>query len=468
MTESKESEASWEYKDIEQEILRFLESRGSIKAALLHKIENYFCGQKSKINISKDLLISCLLSMAKEKIIEIIIPELFRIKWNQKRLKNLRYLEDEIYLCRTFSQIKSKYLYKTNPNDYYFDSRKISFNDKELLNKWINHLEIILEKVRNLNKKIIIFNPIKSNPIGIYEKKFQVNYKLKNPDYQIKQDNLIKEKINFSLVNQAEVLAIVQGYRNRYMCFYIPLIESILKTIEYIQYCRKKIRDYNNILQKYILKFAYHCIEFVKSDYIEIKPNSLRWESFFNYFQLPIKVLTYDFKSIQFHGRTFDNYQELKICIYIEKKFLKMINQLRVLGYKEFPEEIYEDNYITIGLDVEIYYPCSTIEHIYFLSKYICFYCLFLLFSHSFGYFIKAMPEKKFINKEKTLYQNFLPVINQLFDVKGTNLPKKFVFKYYTYNPDELEVIFNHFLIPAVAKIEKKMYKYFRFRSSLR
>ena len=467
MTESKEGEASWDYKDIEQEILRFLESRGSIKAALLHKIENYFCGRKSKINISKEFLISCLLNMAKEKIIEIIIPELFRVKWSQKTLKNLLFLEDGIYLCRKFPKIRSKYLYTSNQNEYYFNSRKISPSAKKLLNKWMEHLKLILDKVRNLNKKIIVFDPINSNPIEIYEEKSQFNYELKSIDFQIKQYTRIKKKLNIPLENQAEVLAIVQGYRSRYMCFYIPLIESILKIIEYIQDNKNKIRDYKKILQNYILKFAYHCLEFVKSDYIEIEGNPLRWESFLNYFDLPIKVLDYDFKSIQFYGRTFDSYQLLKVCIYIEKKDHKIINELKNFGYQEFPDANY-DNFIAMGNEIEIYYPCSTIEHIYFLSKYVCFYGLFLLFSHSFEYIKKLKPDIKFTNKEKFIYKNFMPVIDSLFDVHGSIIPKKLVFKYYTYDSDELEVIYNHFLISAVKDIEKKFYKYFKLRSLLR
>ena len=240
-----------------------------------------------------------------------------------------------------------------------------------------------------------------------------------------------------------------------------------MKTIEYIQDHKEEIIDFENVLQDYILKFAYQCIEFVKSDYIEIEPNSLRWESFLNYFELPIKILDYDFKSIKFHGRTFENYQFLKICIYIEKEYSDIINKLKSLGYEEFSDENYDD-FIAIGSSVEIYYPCSTIEHIYFLSKYICFYCLFILFSHSFEYLQKIKPKIKFINKEKAIYKNFLPVIDTLFDVHRDKIPKKLIFKYYTYNPDELEVIYNHFLISAIKDIEKKMYKYFRFRSSLR
>jgi hypothetical protein len=387
------------------------------------------------------------------------------VKWGQKELKNLKYLKDGNYFCRKYAMIRSKYLFKSNPNEYYFDSRKIDVNNKKLLEKWMDHIKVILEKVRNLNKKIIIY--VESNPIDIYDKKSQLNYKLKDINFQIKQDKIFRKKLNLPMGDQAEVLAIVQGYRSRYMCFYIPLIESILKTIEYIQIHKQEFRDFEKKLHNYILKFAYHCIEFVKSDYIEVEPNTLRWESFFNYFDLPIKVLNYDFKSIKFHGRTFENYQILKICVYVKKENSEIINELKNLGYEEFTE-LNTVNLIAFGLSIEIYYPCSTIEHIYFLSKYLCFYCLFLLFSHAFEYIKKIKPQIKFRNKEKWIYKNFYPVINLLFDVYGSRMPKKFVFKYYSLNSDELEVLFNHILIRSVRDIEKKMYKYFRFRGSFR
>jgi len=464
MTESKESEAPWDFKDIERETLKFLESRGSIKAALLHKLENHFCSPK--FGISKELLHFCLFKMFRERTIEMIIPELFREKFRPSTLNELEYLKDGTYFTRRYTKFKSKNLNEYKQNYYYFDSRNINYTNDLLVVKWIEHLKLLLRKIKEINKKIIIFNPINSNPIDIYENKFGGDYSLLNIPFYVEKKK-IYNKLIIPLKNQAVNVAIIQAYRKRYACFYIPLISSILKTIEYIQDNKEEIIDFENVLQDYILKFAYQCIEFVKSDYIEIEPNSLRWESFFNYFNLPIKILDYDFKSIKFHGRTFENYQILKIRIYIEKEHSDIINKLKSIGYEEFSDENYDD-FIAIGSRVEIYYPCSTIEHIYFLSKYVCFYCLFLLFSHSFDHLQKIKPKIKFINKEKAIYKNFLPVINTLFDVHGDKIPKKLIFKYYTYNPDELDVIYNHFLISAVKDIEKKMYKYFRFRSSLR
>lgn len=466
MTECKEIENPSDFKDIEREILRFLESRGRIKAALLHKLENHFCSPKIKFNLSKDVLHCCIFKMFRERTIEIIIPELFKEKFRPRALHNLKYLKDGIYFTRRYVKFKSKYLNDYKLNDYYLDSRDIKLTNNRLIENWIDHLKLIVRKVKDINKKIIILYPKNSNRINIYENIFEGKFHLSNIPFSVEKKRCDK-KLEIPLEKQAFNLAIIQAYRKKFACFYIPLISSILKKIEYIQENKEKIGSYEEILWNYTLKFAYACIQFVKSDYIEIEGNPLRWESFFNYFNIPIKVLTYDFKSIQFYGKTFENYQILKICIYIDKKYSDIIKKLKSLGYEEFSDENYE-NFIAIGLSVEIYYPCSTIEHIYFLSKYLCFYCLFLLFSHSFEYLQKIKPKIKFTNKEKAIYNNFLPVIDTLFDVHGDKIPKKLIFKYYTYNPDELEVIYNHFLIDAVKDIEKKMYKYFRFRSTLR
>lgn len=466
MTESKESEDPPDFEVMEYEILRFLKSRGRIKAALLHKLENHFCSPKFKFNLSKDVLHRCIFKMFRERTIEIIIPELFKEKFHPMALNNLKYLKDGTYFTRRYAKFKSKFLHQYKQNDYYLDSRNIDSTNNSLIEDWIDHLKLIIRKVKDINKKIILFNPINSNPINIYEHSFEGDYSLSNIPFSIEKKK-IDNKLEISLEDQAANMGIIQAYRSKFACFYIPLISSILKTIEYIQENKEHIKEYDRILQNYILKFAYHSIEFVKSDYVNIAGDALRWESFFNYFNIPIKIINYDFKSINFFGRTFDTYNQIKYCIFIQENNHEIINKLIKLGYIEFPDEKYDDK-IALGVDHEFFFPCSTIEHIYFLSKLKCFFHLFLLFHHAFEYIQEINPQIKFIEKEKNLYKNFLPVINNLFEPHGNEITKRSVFKYYTYNPDELEVIYNHFLISAVKDIEKKMYKYFKFRSLLR
>ncbi|MFX0072588.1 MAG: hypothetical protein ACFFAO_15995, partial [Candidatus Hermodarchaeota archaeon] len=403
----------------------------------------------------------CLFSMLEKRKIDILIPELFKVRWKRKKLKNLEYLNDGIYFYRVFPKLKSKYLHAYKQNDYYFDSRKISSN-AQALSKWTRHLRLILCKVKNLNKKIIVFNPVGSHPISIYENDFEGEYNLEKCDFKLQQNNLNESKLNIPLEQQAEGLIILEAFRKRYMCFYITLIESILKKIEDLQQ-NEDIKNKKPILENHFKKFAYQCIEFVKSDYINIEGNPLRWESFFNYFDIPIKVLNYDFKSIEFEGRTFKTFNQLKYCIFIEKNEKKIIEKLKKLGYREFSRENLDDK-LAIGLDFRFYFPCSTITHIYFLSKYIWAFQLLILFYHSFEYIQKIKPKLRLTEREGKLFENFLPVMNSLFNISDAEVKEKAFFKYRTPNPDELEVIYNEFLMKNVKIIEKKLFKYFLIR----
>ncbi|TFG13051.1 MAG: hypothetical protein EU535_05530 [Promethearchaeota archaeon] len=448
-------------KVLKVKILQFLDSRGSIKAELLHKIETNFCSPKSRFKIKKECLHSCIFNMLENRDLELIIPELFKVRWKRKRLISMKYLNDGIYYSRIFPKFKSKYLYKFKPNDYYFDSRKINFNDQKSVSQWIDHLKCILKKVKDLNKKIIIFNPIESKPIDIYETKFEGEYNLKSNDFQITEIPYPDEKLTIPLEDQAEVLVIIKGYRNRYMCFYITLIESILKNIDDLQ--KKAVfKDKDLILDNFTKKLAYQCIEFVNSDYIQIeKPNPYRWETFFA--SLPIKVLNYDFKSIKFYGRTFETYNELKFCIFINKEERETINKLKNLGYFEFSTENTK-NEIAMGLNFKFYFPCSTITHIYFLSKYVWAYNLFLLFYHSLDYIQKTIPNIKVTEKERKLYEVFLPVMKSLFNINNAKIIKEAFFKFRTKDPVELEIIYNEFLMREVKSVEKKLFRWFLFR----
>jgi len=456
---------SLNYEELCNEILRFLESRGRIKAALLHKLENYFCNPKSKFKISKEELVSCLFNMMKERVIDIIIPELFRVKWKRKYLTNLKFLKEGNYLCRIFTTPKSKFINKCKPNDYYFDSRKIIYNDKALVSELIQHLVLLLRKIRDLDKKIIVFYPLNSNPIDIYENNFEAEYYLRSIDFKIDKKESQDIKLEIPLDEQAENVSIIKAYRSTYMCFYIPLIESILKVIENLQKEKDSTNNYKEIFYNYSRKFAYQCIEFVRSDYVEInEPNPYRWETFFKFFNIDIKILDYDFKSIKFHGRTFETCCNLKYCIFIDKKFKEVIRKLKKLGYMEFPEENYDEK-IAIGLDLDYYIPYCTIEQIYFVSKYICYYQTFLLFYHAFEYIKKSNPLTKFTEKEQKLYKIFSPVMQILFGIPDdASFYNKLVFKYYTYDSNELEVIYNKFLLEQVKFIEKKMFRYFFIR----
>ena len=240
------------------------------------------------------------------------------------------------------------------------------------------------------------------------------------------------------------------------------LIEAIHKTIINLQE-NKALPNYTELFHDSMKKFAYNCIMFVWSDFIEIDgSNPYRWETFFKRFEIPIQVLLYDFVSIKFYGRTFDTYDRLKFCIFIDKNHQEQITKLKNLGYSEFADENH-DSKIAIGLDLKFYFPCSTIEHIYFLSKYVCFYHLFLLFHDCFEY-LKTNLGIGLLEKEATLFENFLPVMTSLFNIKAQKVSNEMTFKYYTYNPVELEILYNKFLLQNVKIIEPKLMKYFLLR----
>ena len=84
--------------------------------------------------------------------------------------------------------------------------------------------------------------------LGLPENKFGGDYSLSNIPFYVEKKK-IYNKLIIPLKNQAVNVAIIQAYRKRHACFYIPLISSILKTIEYIQDHKEEIIDFENILQ---------------------------------------------------------------------------------------------------------------------------------------------------------------------------------------------------------------------------
>ena len=61
----------------------------------------------------------------------------------------------------------------------------------------------------------------------------------------------------------------------------------------------------------------------------------------------------------------------------------------------------------------------------------------------------------------------FLPIMEPLFDVTKEKVSKRLVFSYYTLNPNELETLYNKFLVSKIRNIEKKLFNYFLLRCSI-
>ncbi|MFX1258995.1 MAG: hypothetical protein ACFFAN_14145 [Promethearchaeota archaeon] len=447
--------------ELKERVITYLKSKSVIRAVLLHKLEKRFCKSNSEFKVQKEVLISCLLFMMNERKIDIIIPELFKISWNKRFLENLMFLEEGIYFIRNFSNINEDFSKSLNKNNYYFDSRKLDFKKEDEIKEVIKNLKLIIKKIPQIKNKMIIYYPNGSKPLNIYDPLKTTSYNLKFMDFKEKSQFSLNSKIAISLEQQKSYLAIIKSYRKNYMCFYITLIESIQKSILDIQKQKDKIKNYKKILRDFIKKFAYYCIMYVRSDWVEIdKPNPYRWETFFKHFKIPFKIITLDFKSIKFLGRTFESWCNFKYCIFIKKNFQEVIKNLKKFGYTVFTDENYGDK-IAVGLDLETYIPCPTIEHFYFLFKYIYYYHLFLLFNHSFTYIKKVRPNIKLTEKERMLFKLFLPVMESLFNIQINKISNKLVFNYYTFNPDELEIIYNKYLLSNIKVIEKKLYNYY-------
>jgi len=447
--------------ELRNQIIDYLISKGEIHAVLYYKLEKRFCNPKSKFNIGKDPLISYLFEMMNKRIIEIIIPEPFKITWEVKNLTALKFLKDGDYYTREFSPLNGGFFNAFNKNNYYFDSRLLDFTKKAETLKRIEFLKRIICKIPKLKNYLIIYYPPGSKPLNIYEP-FEGDYIINFQDFQANSylNRSAKFELLIPLDQQKSDMSIIKNYRTNYMCVYITLIESIHKAIMNINYQKEKYKNYNEIVKDLITKFGYYCLMYVKSDWIDIKPNVYRWESFFNSFDLPFKVIDLSFKNIRFYEGTFEFWIRFHYCIFIKKNYSNLIKHLKNLGYEEFEEENNND-YIAIGVNHDIFEPCPSIEHFYFLNKYLYYYHMFYLFYHCFEYIEETEINNKFKDNDREMYKIFLPVMESFFDVHDDKVSKKLVFNYYTYNSDELELIYNKFLLKNVKNIELKLFKYY-------
>ncbi|MFX0138541.1 MAG: hypothetical protein ACFFDN_33165 [Candidatus Hodarchaeota archaeon] len=448
---------------IKNRIIKYLKVKGELRAALLYKIEKRFCNPNLKFRVEKKALISCLFLMMKDRTIDIIIPELFQIYWKKEYLRNLKFCEENYYFVRKFSNYNNKLLEPFKEYNYYFDSRKLNFDKQDEIYNSINNLITVIEKIPNIKNKIIIYYNTGSKPLNIYEK-FDGIYRLKFLDFHVNPQIIESFKLESPILQQKSDLAIIKSYRKNFMCFYIVLIESIQKAIIDLKHNKEHIDNYKDLIRDLTIKFGYYCDMYVRSDWIDGKSNAYRWESFFKSFNLPFKIINLSFKNIKFYGRTFEFWIRFNYCIYINKEFEDIILKLKALGFEEFKRENY-NGYVAIGFDHEIFEVCPSIEYFYFLNKYVFYYHLFNLFYYSFSYIEKIKSSVKFTEKERSLYKIFLPVMESMFNIQDQRITKKLIFKYYTYNPDELEVIYNKLLLPNVRFIEKKMFNYFLIRS---
>ena len=400
------------------------------------------------------------MSMLKTRKIEIIIAEPFDVDWKLAQVSDFKFLKKGEYLTRTFHEWNDPNISDIPSMEYLFDSRRIDFKNDAIINDSIAWLKMVIKKVPRIKYKMMIYFPEESRKINIYEnleEAYNLDFTSILPPKSLIYDG---PKIDIYLDEQKENSKIVQAYRSNYMCLYITLIEAIQEAIVKAQILKE------NILKELVRKFAFYCIMFVKSDWVETtEGNPYRWETFFQAFRLPFKILNLEFKTMKFHGRTFESTDRYRYCIFIKKNELDLIQRLKGLGYEEFKEENTK-NLVAIGMDHDIYIPCPSIEHFFFVFKYICYYHAFLLFHHSFDYMKEIRPEFRLSRREESLHEMFYPVMNDLFNIKSSTITKTLVFKYYTLDSRELEIIYNNFMISRIKQVETKLFKYFILKYS--
>ena len=216
-----------------------------------------------------------------------------------------------------------------------------------------------------------VFFPL-NIPINIYEE-FEGNYKINLTDFNINiNKNEIENKLSISLEEQQNSQIVIYNYRRKFMCFYITLIEAIQHIISELIVNKNKIIDYEKKIKDLGTKFAFYCDLYVTSDWIDVKPNIYRWESFFKYYDLPFKVKL-SFENVRFSGRTFEFFMKYEYTIKIKNYAKETIQYLKSLGYKE--KERDKDT-ISIGFNHNAFIPCSSIEYFYFCGKYFFYYYL--------------------------------------------------------------------------------------------
>ncbi|MFX1238459.1 MAG: hypothetical protein ACFFAS_08020 [Promethearchaeota archaeon] len=450
----------------EEEIIGYLKSKGEIKACLLHKLFNHFCSARSKHHIDRKKLIASLISMLKNRTIEIILPKPFDVIWKAKKLANLTYLNDGIYYIRS----NQDWCEEKNPfYPYWFDSRKINFKSQDTVKENIEWLLIKLIEYPNLKYKLIIHYPRESRKINIYEELEETFHQRILESQVFLQVPIKGRKLQIPVKTQEINLSIIQSFRNKYMCFYITLIESIQHAIVQYQKSGKKDKKFKKNIAEFTKKFGYYCLLYTRSDWMDIKPNPHRWESYFKTFKIPIKILNIEFEKMRFQGKTFEFYLNFRYCVFVEEKFDNIIKTLKRIGYKKV-KELSKKKQIAIGFSLDVHLLCPAIEYFYFLGKYIAFFHLFLLFNHTFDHFKEINSEIKFTAKDKNLFKIFYPIMNSLFGASYDSLTHSLKFKFNTLNPDELESLYNHFLLSRIKEIESKLsryflLKYFRFKN---
>ena len=443
--------------EIKKSIIKEISSH-RLGAVLYIEIFNFICRLKSPNPISEKILYEILFEMIKSKELDLIIPDPFLIKWEKKKLKNLSYLQDNDYYVRNFHYINDKLINNSNKNQPLIDTRNLIKDNSgkiELIaEKFIN----IISKFPRIKEKVIFSLPIKSPSIklhfidNIFERE---KLEEKSFDTQIKKVDIKNDKIEIKLKEQEDAIELIKKYREKYMCVYITLIETIQKELSYLEKYKSKIDNYEEIYSDILESFKKYSILFAEEAWTE---DSITVQK-----GIAIKTGKLYYTSVVFkEGFFFIKGKQEYWALFDKKRFPGLLNFLLKLGYEEMGIDKKND-LNRVGSKLTLEFPISNVEQLFFLCKYIfmanLFHLLFLI-----NLFFKVNGDLLKLNKKSdNLSEIFLPILKPLFNINQVKPVKKITFAFPDANKDEINIIFHRFLFFNSRKVEQKL----RFFQSL-
>lgn len=443
--------------EIKKSIIEEISSH-RLGAVLYIEIFNFICRSKSPNPISEIILHEILFEMIKSKELDLIIPDPFLIKWEKKNLKNLNYLQDNDYYVRNFHYINDKLINNSNKNQPLIDTRNLNKDKNGKIELIAERFINIISKFPRIKEKIILSLPNKFPSIklhfidNIFERE---KLEEKSFDTQIKKIDKKQDKIVIKLNEQEDAIELIKKYREKYMCVYITLIETIQKELSYLEKYKSKIDNSDEICSNILEAFKKYSVLFAEEAWTEdsitvrkgivIKTGKLYYSSVI--FQEGLFLI----KANQEYWALFD-----------KKKFPGLLNFLLKLGYEEMGIDK-KTNLNRVGSKLTFEFPFSNVEQLFFLCKYIfmanLFHLLFLINS-----FFKVNGDLiKLDKKRDNLSEIFLPIVKPLFNINQVKTVKKITFAFPDANKDEINIIFHRFLFFNGRKVEQKL----RFFQSL-
>lgn len=443
--------------EIKKSLIKEISSH-RLGAVLYIEIFNFICSSKSPNPISEKILYEILFEMIKSKELDLIIPDPFLIKWEKKNLKNLNYLQDNDYYVRNFHYINDKLINNSNKNQPLIDTRNLNKDKSGKLELTAERFINIISKFPRIKEKIIFSLPNKFPSIklhfinNIFERE---KFEEKSFDTKIKKIDKKQEKIVIKLKEQEDAIELIKKYREKNMCVYITLIETIQKELSYLEKYKSKIDNYEEIYSEILEAFEKYSIMFAEEawteDSITVRKGIIIKTGKLYYSSIIFKEDYFLIKGSQEYWTLFDM-----------KEFPGLLDFLLKLGYEEMGIDR-KANLNRVGSKLTIEFLFSNVEQLFFLCKYIfmanLFHLLFII-----NLFFKINGDlTKLDEKRDNLTEIFLPILKPLFNINQVKPAKKITFSFPDANKDEMNIIFHRFLFFNSRIVEQKL----RFFQSL-